>query len=200
MTTDKKYNIYSKVYDLLESSTEKNFLKKLRKKAIKSLRGNVLEIGIGTGANIDYYNEKLKIIGIDFSAGMLEKAQRKLSDLNKSNVKLLNMNVENLKFNDKQFDSAYATCVFCTVPDPVKGLKEVYRVLKSDGNLVLLEHTKSSKCYINIALYLMTAMTKLLVGTSMVRNTQKNIEKAGFKIIKKEKIFLDVFWLIIAVK
>lgn len=198
--TAKKYDRFSKIYDSFESLMERRAFSKYRKKALSLAKGKVLEVGVGTGKNLPYYPKDVEVIGIDFSKGMLEKAERRRKELGLENVKLMLMDVQNLEFEDNTFDTIVSTFVFCTVPDPIKGLKEVYRVLKPGGKAIFLEHMKSESKLLNIPLYLMDPITKALVGTSMVREMQKNIEKAGFKIEKVENLFFDIVRLIIATK
>nr|WP_167901288.1 methyltransferase domain-containing protein [Thermococcus sp. LS1] len=198
--TAKKYDRFSKIYDLFESPMEARAFSKYRKKALSMAEGKVLEIGVGTGKNLPYYPKDVEVIGIDFSRGMLEKAERRRKELGLENVKLLLMDAQNLEFEDNTFDTVVSTFVFCTVPDPIKGLKEAYRVLKPGGKAIFLEHMKSESKLLNIPLYLMDPIMKALVGTSMVRETQKNIEKAGFKIEKVENLFFDIVRLIVATK
>jgi len=179
-TPAKKYDRFSKIYDLFESPMEMRAFSKYRKKALSLAKGKVLEIGIGTGKNLPYYPEGVEVIGIDFSRGMLEKAEKRKKELGLENVKLLYMDAQNMEFDDNTFDTVVSTFVFCTVPDPIKGLKEAYRVLKPGGTAIFLEHMKSNSRLLNIPLYLMEPFIKTLLGTSMLRETQKNIEKAGF--------------------
>jgi ubiquinone/menaquinone biosynthesis C-methylase UbiE len=198
--TIKKYNRFSRVYDLLERPMEKYLFSSLRKRTLALAKGEVLEVGIGTGKNIPFYPDSIKVTGIDFSRGMLERAKRKIENLSLKNVTLQEMNVEKINFPDESFDTVVSTFVFCTVPDPIKGLHEVHRVLKQGGKTVFLEHMKSKSFFLNIPLYMMHVFTKMLVGTSMIRETQKNIEKAGFKIKDVENVYFDIVRLIVAGK
>jgi len=199
-TPAKKYDRFSKIYDLFESPIEMRAFSKYRKKALSLAKGKVLGIGVGTGKNLPYYPEGVEVIGIDFSRGMLEKAEKRKKELGLENVKLLYMDAQNMEFDDNTFDTVVSTFVFCTVPDPIKGLKEAYRVLKPGGTAIFLEHMKSNSRLLNIPLYLMEPFIKTLLGTSMLRETQKNIEKAGFKIEKVENLFFNIVRLIIATK
>ncbi|ACS90760.1 Ubiquinone/menaquinone biosynthesis methyltransferase [Thermococcus sibiricus MM 739] len=200
MNPAKRYDKFSKIYDIFESPMEMMAFSKYRKKALSLVKGKVLEIGVGTGKNLLYYPPDVEVVGIDFSSGMLEKAEEKRKELGLKNVKLLLMDTQNMEFDDNTFDTVVSTFVFCTVPDPVKGLKEAYRVLKPGGRTIFLEHMKSQSKLLNVPLYLMEPFIKTLLGTSLLRETQKNIEKAGFKIEKVENLFFDIVRLIVATK
>jgi len=198
--TEWKYSKASRLYDFLETPVEAGLFQRLRASAIPMAEGNVLEVGIGTGKNLPYYGDDIELVGIDFSKGMLEKAKKKKEELKMENVTLKKMDVQNLDFKDSSFDTALSTFVFCTVPDPLMGLKNIYRVLKPDGKAIFIEHMRSRHLLINVMLFLMNIMSKILLGTSMIRDTRKNITDAGFKIIDEKKHVFDVIRIIVAQK
>jgi ubiquinone/menaquinone biosynthesis C-methylase UbiE len=199
-TTIKKYDRFSRVYDLFETPVEKHLFSFLRKRVWERAGGKVLEVGIGTGKNMPYYPDGAEVTGIDFSRGMLEKAQKRKESLSLGNVKLLQMDIEHMSFGDETFDAAVSTFVFCTVPDPLRGLREVYRVLRPGGRAVFLEHMRSRRFVLNIPLSMMNVFTVPLVGTSMLRETQENIAHAGFRIKEVYNVAFDIVRLIIAEK
>jgi len=198
--TSHKYSKIAKLYDLLEWPIETLLFKKLRKEAVSCAYDHVLEVGVGTGKNLPYYNKSVDLTAIDFSPGMLEVAKNKKTEVDLKAFKLYEMDVQDLKFEDDTFDTVISTFVFCTVPDPIAGLREVYRVLKPKGKVIFLEHMKSKYFVLNIILYLMNTVSKKLLGTSMIRETQKNIEQAGFTITSVEHKVFDIVRLIIATK
>lgn len=100
-----------------------------------------MEVGVGTGKNIPYYPPDVKITAIDFSPKMLQRARKRSIKLG-SSVELLEMDIQDLAFPNGHFDTVFATFVFCSVTDPVKGLKELKRACKPDGKLILLEHMR----------------------------------------------------------
>ena len=153
--TERKYDRFARIYDPIEKPIEIATFSHLREKFRSLLEGKVLEVGIGTGKNIPYYPEGIEVTGIDFSQGMLVKAQKRIDRLSVRNISLIEMDVENMQFSDGSFDTVLSTFVFCTVPNPVRGLKEVYRVLKPGGKAVFIEHMKSEKPLLNIPLYMM---------------------------------------------
>jgi len=198
--TSHKYSRIAKLYDLFEWPIETVLFKKLRKEAVSYAYGHVLEVGVGTGKNLPYYNKIVDLTAIDFSPGMLEVAKVKKTEVYPKALNLYEMDVQDLKFKDDTFDTVISTFVFCTVPDPTAGLKEVYRVSKPKGKVIFLEHMKSKYLVLNIFLYLMNIVSKRVLGTSMLRETQKNIEQAGFTIISAENKLFDIVRLIIATK
>jgi ubiquinone/menaquinone biosynthesis C-methylase UbiE len=197
MNTKDKYDKVAKIYDGMEKML---FFNKYRKDLISLASGKVLEVGVGTGANLPYYSRNSSVVGIDFSKNMLEKSKKVIKSNNMTNIQLLEMDIQTMCFEDNTFDCAVSTCVFCTVPDPIAGLKEVYRVLKPGGKVLFLEHMRSENPLINIFLFMMSIMSKFFLGTSMVRKTQENIEKSGFKITERRDLFFDVVRIIIAEK
>ncbi|PLV59059.1 class I SAM-dependent methyltransferase [Thermotoga sp. KOL6] len=201
MSVAKKYDKFSRFYDKVESFFEKKYLSHFRKKLFEKLEGGkILEVGIGTGKNLPYYPDHVEIVGIDVSEGMLKICEEKLKSYPEKHVKLLRADVQNLPFEDESFDCVVSTFVFCTVPDPLKGLKELRRVLKTSGKVYFLEHMRSEKWYINLILFFMNIFTKSLLGTSMLRKTDENIRMAGFAIEEEEFLLKDVVRLIVAKK
>ena len=198
--TSHKYSRIAKLYDLFEWPIETILFKKLRKEALSYAYGHVLEVGVGTGKNLPYYNKDVDLTAIDFSPGMLEIAKSKKTEAYLKVLNLYEMDIQDLKFKDDTFDTVISTFVFCTVPDPIAGLKEVYRVLKPEGKVIFLEHMKSKYLVLNIFLYFMNIVSTRILGTSMIRETQKNIEQAGFTIVSVENKLFDIVRLIIATK
>ena len=103
----------------------------------------VLEVGIGTGLNLPLYPSDCRIAGIDLSEEMLKKAQEKVVELSLDNVTLKAMDATVMDFGADEFDSAVATYTISAVPDPVGVLREMRRVVKPGGNIVLLNHFRS---------------------------------------------------------
>ena len=199
--TAEKYSEVSKLYDIVQWPIEQLLFKKLRRKVVAQATGKVLEVGTGTGKNFSYYDRRsVELTAIDFSKGMLMFAQKMKVQLQWDRLELCQMDVENLSFEDESFDCVVSTFVFCTVPHPQKGLAEVYRVLKPQGKAIFLEHMKSRHKMINALLRMMNLFSARLLGTSMLRETQKSIEEAGFNIQSVEYKLFDVIRLIIAIK
>ncbi|MDK2800898.1 MAG: hypothetical protein PWQ70_2517 [Clostridiales bacterium] len=190
-TIRKRYDRVAGIYDLLEQHMENKGMAEWRKAIVKELSGKVLEVGVGTGKNILYYPEGIEITGIDFSDKMLAKARKRAQELNK-NVRLLQMDAQNMKFEDNTFDTVFASCVFCSVPDPIKGLKEIRRVCKNNGKVILLEHVRSEKKVLGILMDLFNPLVVGTYGANINRRTIENVTKAGFSNIEVTDLWLDI--------
>jgi ubiquinone/menaquinone biosynthesis C-methylase UbiE len=184
----------------MEHFIETLFFHRFRRLAVSHASGDTLEVGVGTGNNIPHYSSSLEVTAIDFSPGMIQKAAQKKERLGTDNIRILRMDVEQLAFPDNTFDTSISTFVFCTVPNPLHGLAELRRVLKPRGKAIFLEHMKSRNPFINLFLYMMNLFSQSFLGTSMVRETQKNIVASGFKILQVRHLILDVVRLILVEK
>ncbi len=104
----------------------------------------VLEVGVGTGINAALYPRDCSVTGIDLSSSMLEKARDRVARKGVRNVRLLQMDAANLKFADDVFDIVYAPYVISVVPDPVAVAREMRRVCRPGGRIIILNHFRSS--------------------------------------------------------
>jgi phosphatidylethanolamine/phosphatidyl-N-methylethanolamine N-methyltransferase len=105
----------------------------------------VLEVGIGTGLNLPLYPPSCRLTGIDLSGEMLDKAVERTHKLAMPGVVLKVMDATSMDFADNAFDKAVATYTISAVPDPVRVLREMRRVVKPDGAIVILNHFKSDR-------------------------------------------------------
>lgn len=187
----KRYDRVSKVYDILEQPMEVMSLKKWRMEVTKDLKGKVLEVGVGTGKNIPYYPDNIDITAIDFSEKMLEKAKQKAIRLNK-NVEMIHMDAQNMDFFNNTFDRVFTTCVFCSVPDPIKGLKELRRVCKPNGKIIMIEHVRSEKKILGFVMDIFNPLTVNLYGANINRRTVENVREAGFTDVEVINLTGDI--------
>jgi phosphatidylethanolamine/phosphatidyl-N-methylethanolamine N-methyltransferase len=158
----------------------------------------VLEVGVGTGRNMAYYPPGVAVTAIDLTPGMLVRAEREAARLGQA-VDLQLGDVQALGFCDQSFDMAVATCVFCSVPDPVRGLAELRRVVKPGGRVLLLEHVRSEHPLVGPLMDALNPLVVRLVGANINRRTVANVEKAGLTLEAVENLGLgDIFRLIMA--
>jgi phosphatidylethanolamine/phosphatidyl-N-methylethanolamine N-methyltransferase len=142
---ERAYEFYAPVYDFIFDW----IFAPGRSAAIAELgltpNDRVLEIGIGTGLNLPYYPRACRLTGIDLSEDMLDKAIDRMQELGMPNVTLKVIDATSMDFADNEFDKAVATYTISAVPDPVGVLREMRRVVKPGGMLVILNHFRSDR-------------------------------------------------------
>jgi ubiquinone/menaquinone biosynthesis C-methylase UbiE len=165
---------------------------KWRQRLRYQIRGpNALEVGVGTGKNFPYYPSEVQIVGIDLSPRMLMRARRKASKLD-LDIDLREMDVQSLEFPDHYFDTVFASFVFCSVPEPVNGLRELRRVCKSTGRLLLLEHMRPENFVLGLVFDVLNPMVVRMMGANINRRTIKNIRSAGWTVRIEENLSSDI--------
>jgi phosphatidylethanolamine/phosphatidyl-N-methylethanolamine N-methyltransferase len=137
------YELYAPVYDFIFDW----IFAPGRTAAIKQLgllpSETVLEVGIGTGLNLPLYRATCRLTGIDLSQEMLDKAVERVQSLAMPNVILKVMDATSMDFGDNEYDKAVATYTISAVPDPIAVLREMRRVVKPGGTIVILNHFRS---------------------------------------------------------
>jgi phosphatidylethanolamine/phosphatidyl-N-methylethanolamine N-methyltransferase len=138
------YEKLANVYDLtFGPALHPGRLVALERMAIKP-GDRILEVGVGTGINLPLYPRNCRVTGIDLSASMLVKARERMLQKGLPNVRLHEMDAANLTFPDETFDIVYAPYVISVVPDPVRVVREMRRVCRPGGKIVILNHFRSS--------------------------------------------------------
>lgn len=197
---ERRWDRTASFYDYMLVFMERIRLRKYRRllwSRVESSR--VLEIGVGTGKNFRYYPTDAEIDAIDFSEKMLEHANDRAK---KQNVKvhLQQMDVQNLDFADNTFDTVAATMVFCSVPDPVHGIREVERVCKPGGKVILLENNFSSIPVLAWLVKLINPLAVRIIGADFNRNPVDNVAKSDLIVEKVTNLGQGLWKLIEARK
>jgi len=196
----RRYNRIAPLYDFMEGLIERSRYSKWRELLWSKVEGHhILEIGAGTGKNFPYYPSDAKITAVDFSDKMLESAQDKASK-QKVKVHLQQMDAQNLEFEDSIFDTVVASFVFCSVPDPVRGLMEAERVCKPGGRVVLLEHVLSANCIMAWLMNLVNPLVVRIMGANINRRTAENVIKSSLIVEQVTDLGMGIFKLIEARK
>jgi phosphatidylethanolamine/phosphatidyl-N-methylethanolamine N-methyltransferase len=138
------YEKLAKVYDLIFGpSLHHGRRVAIEKMAIKP-DDRVLEVGVGTGINASLYPSNCSVTGIDLSEPMLEKARERVERQGLRNVRLQEMDAAQMIFADDTFDIVYAPYLISVVPDPIQVVKEMRRVCKPGGKIVIVNHFRSA--------------------------------------------------------
>ncbi len=161
-------------------------------------KGSTMLVAAGTGADFKFFPADIELTAIDFSPTMLEWAEKKRHE-SASPLTLLEADVTALDFEDGTFDTVATSCTFCSVPDPIAGLREIRRVLKDDGQLLMFEHVRPATLHFGILMDFMNPIARKM-GPDINRRTADNVRAAGFRLTREFNIFLDMVKLFEAVK
>lgn len=199
LTTREQGDRASRTYDLITRGEDWRQGGDKRRLFAK-IRGKTLLLAVGTGNDLKYLPPNSDVTAIDISPRMLERAQVKVVH-SPGAIRLLCMDAQRLAFPDHTFDTALTVCTFCSVPNPVQGLRELYRVLKPDGQLLMFEHVRSKIGPFALSLDCLTFLSrKFAMGPDLNRDTVGNVLKAGFCLRREENVYLDIVKIIEAVK
>ncbi len=198
--TKRRYNRIAPLYDLMGSLVDRSRYGRWREILWSKVEGtHILEVGGGTGKSFPYYPTGAEITAVDLSEEMLTRARDKASR-QKVKVHLEQMDVQNLEFEDSRFDTIVASFVFCSVPDPVRGLMEIERVCKPGGKVALLEHVLSANHILGWLMNLANPLVVRMVGANINRRTVNNVIKSGLVLEQVTDLRAGVFKLIEARK
>jgi ubiquinone/menaquinone biosynthesis C-methylase UbiE len=186
-TTRARYQRLAPMYDRMEAMSERRF-HPWRQRLWSLVQGpRVLEVGVGTGKNMPFWPHAAEMTAIDLTPGMLDKAQQRAAKL-KIRADLRLGDVQALQFPDANFDTAVATFVFCSVPDPALGLRELKRVVKPGGQVILLEHMRSPNEVIGKIMDVLNPLVVRVMGANINRRTVENIQAAGWSIEQQDDL------------
>jgi SAM-dependent methyltransferase len=163
-----------------------------RKKALAGVKGNVLELGFGTGHNLPFYPADVeRVVAIDPSSASYELAQKRIAAA-PFPVEYLPLTGERIEAPDASFDAAVSTFTLCTVGDPVATLEQIRRVLKPGGRLHLLEHGLADDVAVQRWQTRFNGINGLLLGGCRLnRNIERLVRDAGFSFDRIDKYYLE---------
>ena len=173
--------ILAAIYDRIMKQTEEACLAEWRRALLKDVRGDVLEVGAGTGANLRHYPPSVKLTLTEPDPHMRKRLPGAVA-----------AGAEELPFADGSFDTVVCTLVLCSVKDPARALAEMRRVLKPGGRLLFLEHVAAADNPKRLRWQRrVEPLWKRVMGNChMTRDTLAEIERAGFRVedVKRESL------------
>ena len=165
-------------YDLVMGPVEAAYLRRLRRRLFALASGRVLELGVGTANNLVAYPQDARVVGVDESAAMLDRARRKTA------APLARADAMRLPFAGASFDTVSAALVFCSIPDPLTALAEVRRVLRPLGRLLLMEHVRGPGHVSGVLTDWLDRPWYAVNGSCHLnRNTARMVADAGFQVV-----------------
>jgi phosphatidylethanolamine/phosphatidyl-N-methylethanolamine N-methyltransferase len=159
---------------------------------------HVLEVGVGTGINLALYPRNCRITGIDLSSKMLAKAQGRIDEKGLHHCELAEMDATQLKFADNSFDVVYAPYVISVVPEPVKVAREMYRVCRPGGRVIILNHFKSANRVMGWIEKVISPAT-VHIGFTADLDLQGFLAQANLTPVSLEKVNIPKMWTLITV-
>lgn len=186
----------ARLYEMLEAS---DLRRAHAKRALfRQMIGQTLFVGVGTGLDIAHFPVGPVITAIDISEEMLRRARRHrdryLATVEQprcASLELCLMDAAALTFADHSFDTVATACTLCSVSDPSRVLRELRRVLRPGGRLLMFEHVRSAQPILAAVLDAMSLWSRRR-GTDMSRETVRAVIEAGFDIERIESVFLDI--------
>ena len=180
------YDRNAESYDQLIDPFERVLFGGGREWVCSRAQGEVLEIAAGTGRNLPFYPEGVRLVGVELSPGMLEIARRRAQELGVQ-AELRVGDAHDLPFPDASFDTVVATLALCTIPDDRRAVAEAARVLRPGGLLLLLEHVRSPILPVRILQRAFNPLTVLIENDHLIREPLRHIQDAGLVVEHLER-------------
>jgi ubiquinone/menaquinone biosynthesis C-methylase UbiE len=190
--TKARYGRIAPIYDFIEFLPELRY-RSWRERFWGKVGGyltqgdHLLEVGVGTGRNLPFWPQGVHITAIDLTPGMVERAKQRAAK-QRIDARIVEGDVQSLEFSDDSFDAAAATFVFCSVPDPVLGLRELARVVRPGGSIFLMEHVRSKTPLLGRLMDVVNPVVRSLMGPNINRDTVRNVQRAGLAISQVENL------------
>lgn len=184
-----KWDRASRTYDWMTWADELRF-GDAKRHLFAKMRGRCLMVAAGTGHDFQFFPPTLTITALDISPGMVARARIRAAAYD-GHLDVRVMDVQELEYADATFDTVATACTFCSVPDPIRGLRELYRCLKPGGQLLMFEHLRSRIGPVAMLQDIMTPITRRM-GPEMNRTTVDNVLRAGFELCRERNVYLDI--------
>ena len=192
-----RYERIAPLYDLLDLPFERRRYRALRPLLFDGISGRLLDAGIGTGRNCEFYPPGAIVSGVDTSAAMLARAHDRCPTLAEGG-RLYQMDVTELAFPAASFDAAVASFLFCVLPDhlQVPALRELGRVVKPGGLIRLLEYVRPHGMLRRIMSRAWQPWIAWAYGASFDRRTEHRVPEAGLELVESRYVVVDLLKLL----
>ncbi|MFW6079739.1 MAG: class I SAM-dependent methyltransferase [Gemmatimonadota bacterium] len=188
-----KYDEAVRWYDLAEALPELLGVRRWRREVFGRAEGRVLEVACGTGKNFRWYADRADgIVAVDLSEGMLAKARERAQALG-ADVRFAVMDAELLALRDAAFDTVLSSLTTCTFTDPVRALREMSRVCRPDGRILLLEHGRSDREWIGRLQDRFAEGHYRRMACRWNREPHELVRESGLRPVERRRTFFGVF-------
>src|SRR5215216_6478118 len=193
---ERVYEKLASVYDLVFGPTLHQGRLVARDRMGIQAADRILEVGVGTGINTSLYPKNCHVTGIDLSTSMLEKARERVAREGLRNVRLLEMDAARLTFADDSFDIVYAPYLVSVVPDPVQVVREMRRVCRPGGKIIILNHFRSANAILSRLERAISPFT-VHVGFKSDLDLPGFLAQAELQPISIEKVNVPKIWSLV---
>lgn len=190
---------HSRSYDKQMAFLDRKVFGDSREWVCRGAAGDVLEVGIGTGLNLDCYPADVSITGVDLSPEMLEHARRRAATSGRP-VTLQVGDAHRLEFPDASFDTVVCTFALCAIPDDRRAIAEMWRVLRPGGRLRLADHVVSTSPPARLLQRMLELVTIRTGGEHFRRRPVLHVRDQGFVIEQEERFTLGIVERVVARK
>ena len=177
----------ARVYDKRIGFFERRLFEGGRAWVCSRARGDTLEIAVGTGRNLAFYDEDVRLTGIELSDAMLDLARERAAVLRRD-ADLRSADAQDLPFPDETFDTVTCTISLCSIPDDRAAVREVRRVLRPGGRFVFMEHVRSPVLPVRAVQRMIDPLTVRLEGDHVAREPLDHLRAEGFELTELERL------------
>jgi ubiquinone/menaquinone biosynthesis C-methylase UbiE len=190
---------HARSYDKQMAFMERRLFGDGRQWICSQASGDVLEVAIGTGRNLGFYPEGIRLTGIEFSPAMLELARGRADQLGRP-VDLRLGDAQALDLPDASFDTVVCTLALCAIPDDRRAVAEMQRVLRPGGRLLLLDHVIGSPWWVRAVQWLAEQITRPMAEEHFRRRPLLQVQAQGFEVQRRERYKLGIVERLVARK
>lgn len=196
--TARLYDRIAPVYDLLDSGLERSWKSRLRERLFTHARGDVLDVGVGTGCNMPFYPKGSRTVGIDASGSMLERARRRAERLG-TRVELRQMDLLHMEFQDASFDTVVTTFVLLCLNERqiADAFAEFRRIVRPGGQILILDYQLSSRPRTKLWMKLRSPWLRWMFGARFDPPIERLLGEAGLKVVLRESLLRDSTLLLV---